>query len=85
MNIGSAWARTEEVDGKKVLTGISVSLEDSILELCPQLGKVKFVLKPIPKEQQKSDKAPNYRVVMYKPQEQTQQNSSTVGEEEIPY
>lgn len=43
MNIGSAWARTEE-------------------------------------------KSPNYRLVMYKPQEQTQsQSSEMAGSEEIPY
>ena len=86
MNIGSAWARTEEKDGKKVLTGISIGLDDAICELYPQLSGVRFTLKPISKEQRTSEKSPNYRLVMYKPQEQTQsQNSEIAGSEEIPY
>lgn len=86
MNIGSAWAKTEEKDGKKVLTGISISLDDAVSELYPQFSRVKFTLKPIPKEQRTSEKSPNYRLVMYKPQEQTQsQSSEMAGSEEIPF
>lgn len=86
MNIGSAWAKTEEKDGKKILTGISIGLDDSICELYPQLSRVKFVLKPIPNEQRTREKSPNYRLVMYKPQEQTQsQGGEAPTDEEIPY
>jgi uncharacterized protein (DUF736 family) len=87
MNIGSAWAKTEEKDGKKVLTGISIGLDDTVKELFPQLAKVKFVLKPIPADQRKKENSPNYRLVTYKPQEQTQSESSSdiATDEEIPF
>ena len=32
MNIGSAWTKTEEKDGKKIVTGISITLDDAIYE-----------------------------------------------------
>lgn len=87
MNIGSAWTKTEEKDGKKVVTGISITLDDAIYELCPQLKKVKFVLKPIPTDQRKNDKSPHWRAVAYKPQEQTAatESSNVITDEEIPY
>ena len=38
MQIGSCWTKTEEKeDGKKSVTGISVSLDEAILEVYPQL------------------------------------------------
>lgn len=87
MQIGSAWTKVEDKDGKKIVTGISVQLDDSIKELYPQLKNVRFVLKPIPPEQRTTDKAPQWRYVMYKPQEQTQANvdNSNISDEEIPF
>lgn len=85
MNIGSAWAKTEEKDGKKIVTGISITFDDAIISLYPQLKEVKFGLKPIPQEQRTKERSPHYRVTMYKPQEQTQGDSTSVSDEEIPY
>ena len=86
MNIGSAWSKTEEKDGKKVLVSISVSLDNTILELYPQLKGLRFGLKPIPQEQRTKDNSPNYRAFVYKPEEQTSaQTSEVIGEDEIPY
>lgn len=88
MNIGSAWTKTEEKDSKNIVTGISVTLDDAILALYPQLKGVKFGLKPIPKEQRTKEKSPHWRVIVFKPQEQTSaqgEASEMIGEEEIPY
>ena len=86
MNIGSAWSKTEEKDGKKVLVSISVSLDSAILEICPQLKGLRFGLKPIPQEQRTKDHSPHYRVFAYKPSEETSaQTSEVIGDDEIPF
>ena len=88
-NIGNAWTKTEEKDGKKVVTGISVTLDEGLLELFPALKTLKFVLKPIPAEQRTKEKFPHWRVVLYKPQEQAQAAQGagveSIGDEEIPF
>jgi len=88
MQVGSCWAKTEtNTEGKKVLTGISVSLDEAILEVYPQLKNVRFVLKPLTAEQRgENEKAPHYRLVMYKPQPQTAAaGDGGVTDEEIPF
>ena len=86
MNIGSAWAKTEEKDGKKVVASISVSIDKAILELYPQLKNLRFGLKPIPQEQRGNENSPHYRAFVYKPEEQTSaQTSEVIGDDEIPY
>ena len=86
MNIGSAWAKTEEKDGKKVVASISVSIDKAILELYPQLKNLRFGLKPIPQEQRTKDNSPHYRVFAYKPSEETSaQTSEVIGDDEIPF
>lgn len=86
MNIGSAWAKTEEKDGKKVVASISVSVDDAILELFPHLKGLRFGLKPIPQEQRTRENSPHYRVFAYKPEERTSaQGSEAIGEDEIPF
>ena len=82
MQVGSAWVKTEEKEGKKTVVSISLKLEDAILEVYPQLKNVRFSLKP---NERTNEKAPHYRLNMYKPQEQTAQNGETVTDEEIPY
>ena len=84
MQVGSAWVKTEEKDGKKVVKSISLQLDEAILELYPALKNVRFVLKP--NDKNGNDKAPNYRLSMYKPQEQTAAASGeTIADEDIPY
>lgn len=86
MQIGSAWTKTEEKDGKKVVTGISPQLDNAILELYPELKNVRFSLKPIPAEQRTKDNSPHWRVTMYKPKEQTSsEGGSAITDEEIPF
>lgn len=83
MQIGSAWTKTEEKEGKKNVTGISLTLDDAITEIYPQLKTVKFLLKPLTPEQRTKDNSPHWKLIMYKPQEQT--TSSNIATEEIPY
>lgn len=85
MQIGSAWTKTEEKEGKKTVNGISITLDDAITEVYPILKSVRFMLKPLTPEQRKSnDKAPNWRLLMYKPQQQSAAASSDVTED-IPF
>ena len=84
MQVGSAWVKTEEKDGKKTVVSISIKLEDAILEVCPQLKNVRFNLKP--NDRKDNDKAPHYRLSMYKPQEQTAAASDdAITDEDIPF
>ncbi len=85
MQVGSAWTKTEEKEGKKVVTGISITVDDAITEIYPQLKNVRFSLKPLTPEQRTRDNSPHWRVTMFKPQEQTQAASGDVSTEEIPY
>lgn len=88
MQIGSCWTKTEEKeDGKKSVTGISISLDESILEIYPQLKNIRFVLKPLTAEQRgEKQNAPHWRLTMYKPQPQTAAaGDGGVTDEEIPF
>lgn len=88
MQIGSAWTKIEtKEDGKKTATGISITIDDAITEIYPQLKNVRFVLKPLTPEQRGTNgKAPHWRFTMYKPKEQTQASGDTsVDSEEIPF
>lgn len=85
MQIGSAWVKTEEKDGKKTVVNISLKLEDAILEVYPQLKNVRFSLKPNENKSQ-NEKAPHYRLNMYKPQEQTAAaTDDAITDEDIPF
>ena len=64
MNIGSGFYNTSE-NGKMY---ISISLDESILEIYPVLKNVRFALNEIPVEEQKEN-SPQYRVSMYKPKQ----------------
>ena len=83
MQIGSAWTKTEEKEGKKVATGISITLDDAITEIYPQLKNVRFSLKPV--EQRQTSKSPNWRLTVYKPEEKTSNTVSNNVSEEIPF
>ena len=89
MQIGSCWTKTEtKEDGKKTVTGISVTLDEAIIELYPQLKNVRFVLKPLTAEQRgTNEKAPHWRLSMFKPTLQNAAAGSTdsISDEEIPY
>lgn len=87
MQIGSAWTKTEtKENGKKTVTGISVTLDDAITEVHPTLKNVRFVLKPLTAEQRGTkEKAPHWRVTMYKPKEQIENSNSEIVEDEILY
>lgn len=86
MQIGSGW--TSKDDNKQV-TGISIKVDETITELIPVIKGLRFVLKPIPKEQRQTEKSPAWRLIMFKPEEaanKTQQNTqSSVEDEEIPF
>ena len=62
MNIGSAFYNATD-DGKMY---ISISIDESILELYPALQNVRFALNEIP-ETDRKENSPNYRLSMYKP------------------
>lgn len=62
MNIGSGFYNITE-NGTNY---ISISLDETILELYPNLQKVKFALNEIPANEQKEN-GPHYRLSMYKP------------------
>lgn len=62
MNIGSGFYNATD-SGK---TYISISLDESILELYPALKNVRFALNEISTEEQKEN-SPAYRLSMYKP------------------
>lgn len=84
MQIGSGW--TSE-DDNGALKAISLMLDETVCELYPQLKGIKFALKPIPKEQRKTEKSPGWRVVAFVPEEQRQAQATTqsaAAEEEIP-
>lgn len=86
MQIGSGW--TSKDDNKQV-TGISIKVDETITELIPAIKGLRFVLKPISKEQRQTEKSPAWRLVMFKPGEsenKTQQNAqSNIEDEEIPF
>ncbi|MBQ6515753.1 hypothetical protein IJI31_01080 [bacterium] len=83
MQIGSAWTKTEEKEGKKSVTSISISLDDAITEICPQLKGVRFSLKHLTQEQRgEKENAPHWKVTMYKPQERP---AEIVSDEDINY
>ena len=85
MQVGSAWTKTEDKEGKKTVTGISITLDDAITELYPQLKNVRFTLKPLTAEQRTRDNSPHWRVTMYKPQEQTSTATGDLSSEDIPF
>jgi len=88
MQIGSCWTKTEtKEDGKKTVTGISVTIDDAITELYPQLKSVKFSIKPLTQEQRgTNENAPHWRLTMYKPKEKTQSaDSCSPSDEGIPF
>lgn len=88
MQVGSCWTKTEtKEDGKKTVTGISITLDDAITEIYPQLKNVRFVLKPLTAEQRgTNEKAPHWRLQMYKPKEQTAAAGDVnVSDEDIPF
>jgi uncharacterized protein (DUF736 family) len=62
MNIGSGFYNATE-NGKMY---ISISLDEAILELHPELKQVRFSLLEIPQEERK-DNSPHYRLSVYKP------------------
>ena len=75
MRIGSGWTKTTQDGG----TSIGVTLEDSILELCPQLKGVRFSLKWLSDEQRgQNENTPHWALNMYKPQETGGQNKKNV-------
>ncbi len=60
MNIGSAWAKTSD-KGTKFS---SVALDETFLELCPQLKNCTLTLFYVKEEDRKSDKSPTYQLVL---------------------
>ncbi len=50
-------------------TYISLALDKEILELYPQLKKLKFILTEIPQDRRKSDNSPTWSLSMYIPEE----------------
>lgn len=87
MQAGSAWTKTEEKEGKKNVTGISITLDSVITELYPQLKNVRFSLIPLTKEQRTQENSPHWRLTVYKLQEKTNTNAnvSASEENEIPF
>lgn len=86
MQIGSGFSGQTEKEKKQY---ISLSLDKGLLALCPILRDVKLTLWYVPKDERKSEKSPAWRLSLdepYKPQEQTQsQSSEMAGSEEIPF
>lgn len=62
MIIGSGFYNATD-DGK---TYISLSIDETILELHPELKQVRFSLLEIPQEERKEN-SPHYRLSVYKP------------------
>lgn len=90
LQTGSAWAKTEEVEGRKVLKNISIQLDEVVLTMYPQLRGLRHILKPIPQEQRKKENSPNYRLLSFKPQPQkvTEEQTAETTEdytEQIPF
>lgn len=61
MQLGSAWTKTKKEGG----TYISVSLDDTIKELFPQLKDLRIVLSYL--TERKSDNAPHWNVSAFVP------------------
>lgn len=81
MQIGSGWT-TKEKDG------ISFVLDEAITEVFPQMKEIRFVAKLIPKEQRKTDKSPNWRLLAFKAEENVTTSSSakeTDENQEMPF
>lgn len=75
MRIGSGWTKSTTDGG----TSISITLDEAILELCPQLRGVRLNLKWLSDEQRgQNENAPHWGVNLYKPQEQGGQNKKNV-------
>lgn len=84
MLIGSGWTKKDD-NGQ--VTGISIRPDDALCEMFPQLKGLRFTLKPVPKDQRQNEKAPGWRLITFKPEEQTQAASGGAAptDEEIPF
>lgn len=60
MDIGSGWTKKSE----KGNIFISVSLDETVLELVPQLKNCRVLLTHIPEDKRKTDKSPVWRVCL---------------------
>lgn len=83
MKIGSGWTKT--TDENK--TFISVALDETVLELCPQLKGLNISLGFVDKNERKAENSPGWTVNITKRKEKSAKKDTTeiISEEEIPF
>ena len=88
MRIGSAWTKNSN-DGK---TYISVALDETFLELFPQIKDCNISLSHIPAESRSSENSPSWSLSLTKRKPKTdeakpeaKEETSVVGDDEIPF
>ena len=91
MRIGNAWTKTsKDKDGNATGTYISTALDETFLELCPQLKGCNLSLSHIPADERKSENSPSWYVSLTKRKDDKEKPAAAsdkpqVADEEIPY